>query len=249
MQNNIETTPKALASVTESSGSELKKAVTMRKPRTMTQRTIASKVRRAELLLDGTESNPEIIALVESFGYTAAKRAEGQALLLAAQTQLGLTQQGRAAQKQSTEAFLEIEKLARRAYADLAAAGRALFPPGSHGRTALGLTGNAPRGLAAFLRTADALFDGAQSGPADVKAALAAHGYPEAKLASERASITALKAADSTQEGAKGGAQDLTPQQTEALTALDRWCATYLKFARIALRERPQLLEKLNVKA
>ena len=104
-----------------------------------------------ELLLDGTETNPEIIALVESFGYTATKRAEGRALLLAAQTQLGLTQLSRATQKLSTEAFLETEKVGRRAHADLA--------------------------------------------------------------------------------------------------ALDKWGAAYLKFARIALRERPQLLEKLDVKA
>ncbi len=235
MPETTESTPSALA--------------TTPKTRKMMPRTIASKLRRAELLLDGTESNPEIIALVEPFGYTAPKRAEGRALLLAAQTQLGLTQLSRAVQKQKTEAFLEIEKVGRRAHADLAAAGRALFPAGSHGRTALGLTGNAPRSLAAFLRAADALFDGATNGPADVKATLAAYGYTDAKLASERAKLTALKAADSAQEGAKGGAQDLTPQQNDALAALDKWAATYLKFARIALRERPQLLEKLDVKA
>lgn len=219
------------------------------KTRKMMPRTIASKLRRAELLLDGTESNPEISALVEPFGYTAPKRTEGRALLQAAQTQLGLTQLSRAMQKQKTEAFLETEKVARRAYADLAAAGRALFPAGAHGRTALGLSGNTPQSLAAFLRAADALFDGATNGPDDIKTALAAHGYTAVKLASERAKLTALKAADSAQEGAKGGAQDLTPQQNDALAALDHWSATYLKFARIALRERPQLLEKLDVKA
>ncbi len=223
--------------------------VTAPKTRKMTSRAIASKIRRAELLLDGTESHPEIIALVEPFGYTAARRAEGRALLLSAQEKLGLTQLQRAKQKQSTEALLEIEKIGRRAYADLAAAGRALFPPGSHGRTALGLNGNAPRSMTAFLRAADALFNGATNGPDDVKIALATHGYTARKLASEWEKIVALKAADSAQEGEKGGAQDLTPQQTEALAALDRWCATYLKFARIALRERPQLLEKLAVSA
>ncbi|MBB6050831.1 hypothetical protein [Armatimonas rosea] len=235
MPETTESTPSALA--------------TTPKPRKLTPRTIASKLRRAELLLDGTESHPEIITLVEPFGYTATKRAEGRALLQAAQTQLGLSQLSRAVQKQKTEVLVETEKVARRAYADLAAAGRALFPAGSHGRTALGLSGNTPQGLTAFLRAADALFDGATNGPADVKAALAAHGYTEAKLTTEHAKITALKAADSAQEGAKGGAQELTPQQNDALAALDKWAATYLKFARIALRDRPQLLEKLDVKA
>lgn len=219
------------------------------KPRRLTPRTIASKVRRAELLLDGTESNPEIIALVEPFGYTPVKRAEGRTLLQTAQTQLGLTQLSRAVQKQKTEALIETEKVARRAYADLAAAGRALFPAGSHGRVALGLNGNTPQSQAAFLRAADALFEGATNGPGEVKVALAAHGYPAAKLASEYAKIAALKAADTAQEGAKGGSQDLTPQQNAALDALDKWAATYLKFARIALRPRPQLLEKLDIRA
>ena len=242
MLDNMTTTPDASATMPEA-------PATAPKTRKMMPRTIASKIRRAELLLDGTDNSPEIIVLVEPFGYTATKRAEGRALLTAAQTQLGLTQQGRAAQRQSTEAFQEIERVARRAYANLAATGRALFLPGSSERKALGLEGVTPRSLASFLRAADALFDGATNGPVSVREALADHSYKAAKLASEGAKIAALKAADSAQEGAKGTAQELTPQQNEALTTLDKWAATYLKFARIALQDRPQLLEKLDIKA
>ena len=52
-----------------------------------------------------------------------------------------------------------------------------------------------------------------------------------------------------SQEAAKGAAQQATREQDAALHALDAWRAQYIKIARVALRYKPQLLEKIGVAA
>ena len=44
-------------------------------------------------------------------------------------------------------------------------------------------------------------------------------------------------------------AQQATREQEAALSALNDWTAQYLKIARVALRDKKQLLEKLGVAA
>ena len=61
--------------------------------------------------------------------------------------------------------------------------------------------------------------------------------------------IIALHTANQAQEQARGTAQDLTPQQRKTLADLDDGAMTYRKLARRALKPRPQLLEKLGIKA
>ena len=48
------------------------------------------------------------------------------------------------------------------------------------------------------------------------------------------------------QEAAKGAAQQATRERD---LALDAWRAQYVKIARVALRNKPQLLEKLGLPA
>ena len=55
------------------------------------------------------------------------------------------------------------------------------------------------------------------------------------------------EAGDGQQEAAKGATQQATREQDAALTALDAWRAQYIKLARVALRGKSQLLEKIGV--
>jgi hypothetical protein len=48
---------------------------------------------------------------------------------------------------------------------------------------------------------------------------------------------------------AKGSAQRATQDQDAALAAMNDWVAQYLKIARVALRGKKQLLEKIGVLA
>jgi hypothetical protein len=101
-----------------------------------------------------------------------------------------------------------------------------------------------PRGTAAFIQAGYTLFDNAR----DV-AALADFGYDADKIAAERAKIEAYDQANQAQEMAKGSAQQATQDQDAALAAMNDWVAQYLKIAKVALRGKKQLLEKIGVLA
>ena len=216
----------------------------------MLTRTIAARIHRAELAITGHASDDEISTALEAFGYNRAKRTEGVNLLASANAILVTVQEARAAQIAATRAVNDAEKIARTAYADLATVARTVLKGNTAALASLGLnSGPAPKGTAAFLLAADKLFAGAASAPQAVQDTLAGVGYNAAKLASERAKVTALHSANQAQEQAKGTSQNLTPEQERILAELDSYTTQLRKLARIALRATPQLLEKLGMKA
>jgi hypothetical protein len=213
-------------------------------------RTISARIQRAELAITGLLSDQTIIAALEAFGYNDTKRTGGVNLLASANGILVSVQEARAAQLAATQAVKDAEKLARTAYADLATVARTVLKGDTAALAALNLDkGPAPKGTGAFLLAADKLFAGALAAPQAVRDTLTAVGYNAAKLASEQAKITALHAANQAQEQAKGTSQNLTPEQERVLADLDSYTIQLRKFARIALRATPQLLEKLGIKA
>jgi len=68
----------------------------------------------------------------------------------------------------------------------------------------------------------------------------------EARLARERADHELVDQATQAQIAAMCVAQQATRDQSAALNALNQWVAQYLKIAKIALRERPEYVEKLG---
>jgi len=172
---------------------------------------------------------------VAAYGYSPAKLNEGQALYEAALA---------GGQRQSTQELAEAEKSARDAYQSLAKVARAIFKDDKARLTALGLTGAAPRATAGFLASAVSLFDNAAGAPT-----LAEYGYDAERLESERAKIAAFNLSNQRQEAAKGAAQQASREQDMALTSLEAWRAQYIKIARVALRSKSQLLEKIGVPA
>ena len=56
----------------------------------------------------------------------------------------------------------------------------------------------------------------------------------------------AFDQASQAQVAAMGAAPQATREQKAALTAQSEWLARYLKIAKVALRDKPQLFEKLG---
>ena len=205
---------------------------------------------RSELVISGAQSDPEILSAMEMFGYDSAALMEAQAQLEGVQEFLVVVQQARAAQKEATHTVKLAFSTARVACSDLAILAREVFKDDNAALATIGLSrGNQPQALADFLLYADRLFAGALTAPDAIKQKLAARGYGVARLTSEKTKVETLHRLNQAQEQAKGTAQDLTPQQAHLLNELDSWTMTYRKLARRALRERPQLLEKLGIQA
>ena len=203
--------------------------------------TIDSQLEAAQVSIDNSLADLEILGLVKSYGYTAEKLLEGKALFAAAQA--AVNAQGLAAgrQKTATAAFNAARTQAFDGFQALAKVARASVSDSGQLKE-LGLNVPMPRKTGAFRNVASQLFENAASVPA-----LGQFGYDAARIGAEQAKLAAYVSANDQQEIAKGAAKQATTDQDAALKALNKWTAQYIKIARVALRAKPDLLKKLGV--
>lgn len=204
--------------------------------------TTAQQLTAAQLAITNSLADPEIKAAVAQYGYTTTKLNAGKKLYDTALAAVNAQKSGRGNQKTATADLKAKEKDARDAYQAAAKVARAALD--KDGLAKLGLAGKEPRDTAGFIAAGYTLFDNAaESG------LLAEFGYDADRLAAERAKIEAFDQANQAQEMAKGAAQQATQDQEAALKAMNDWVAQYLKIAKVALRGKKQLLEKIGVTA
>ena len=206
----------------------------------------ADRLTAAQIAIDNSLSDDEIQARVAEYGYPVAKLTAGKTLYTAALNAVGNAESAAGAQKLATDHVESAEQIARDAFQALAKVCRAAFSDEPAQLTALQLDGKTPRSTAAFLTTANILFQNALGTP-EIQTTLAEYGYTAQKLQTECAKITSFSQANESQEAAKGAAQQATVVQNNALAELDDWMARYIKIAQVALRDEPQLLEKLGI--
>ncbi len=200
----------------------------------------AQQLNAAQLAIANSLADPEIKAAVAQFGYPTAKLNKGKSLYEAALAAVNAQKSGKGTQKDTTAQLKAALIDARDAYQALAKVARAALS--KEDLTTLGIAGKEPRSTAAFIQAGYTLFDNAGE-----VAALADFGYDADRLTAERAKIEAYDQANQTQEMAKGSAQQATQDQDAALAALSDWVAQYVKIAKVALRGKKQLLEKIGV--
>jgi antitoxin (DNA-binding transcriptional repressor) of toxin-antitoxin stability system len=199
----------------------------------------------ARVTIENSLSDVEIAGLVGEFGYPTAKLNDGKALLDAAAQKVNDQQAATGAKMSATQAFKDADKSARDAYQALAKVLRAIYQGNPAALTERGLTGPMPKSVGDFILAANILFVNSIKNPTE----LADYGYTVAKLTAEQAKIQALEDAEDAQEQAKGAAQQATQDQETAVLALRLWLSQYIKIARVALRHKKQLLEKLGIPA
>lgn len=204
------------------------------------KQTIAQQLNAMQLAITNSLADPEIKAAVAQYGYTTARLNAGKALYTAALTAVNAQKSGKGDQKAATAELIAKEKEAHDAYQAAAKIARAALSKAD--LAVLGLNNRAPRDTAGFIAAAYTLFDNAAAGRL-----LADYGYDTDRIAEERAKIEAFDQANQAQEMAKGAAQQATQDQEAALQKMNDWLAQYLKIAKVALRGKKQLLEKIGV--
>lgn len=208
--------------------------------------SIADRLNAAQVAINNTLADTEIQTAVAAFGYSIEKMKDGKALYDQAVVAVNAQTAAAGTQRDATANTVSAEKMAQTAYQSLAKVARAIFAQDKSKLAMLGLTGKMPRSTAGFLTAAYALFENANN--PEIQAQLAEYGYDNAKLQSERAIIEAFETANRSQEQAKGTAQQSTRDQDAALKELDLWYKQYIKIARVALRNKKELLEKLGIR-
>ncbi len=84
-------------------------------------------------------------------------------------------------------------------------------------------------------------------GDAKVLEKMAEYGMTREKIEAGKALLDQTEAANAAQEKEKGEAQQATQERDKAVDELEDWLADFLAIARIALEDKPQLMENLGV--
>ena len=210
---------------------------------------VAKQVERARLMIDGTLNNPDIQEAVTPYGYPVERMAEGKALLDTVQAKRKSAESRRTVKKGTTKEAVDATKAVFQAMTPLVGIARAVLLTDHVALGALGLDrGPLPRSRVGLLDAGRRFLDGLDSDPT-LATRLATSNVTTAKRTALQTKLTVLGQAQSVQAGAKGDSENLTPAVQEALTALNAWVMLYRKLARIALKEHPQLAEKLGINA
>jgi hypothetical protein len=195
----------------------------------------------AAIALTNTSELTDIKTTVAEYGYTTARLAEGQALYRAAEEALAAQRMALGDKKIATADMLVCGQLARDAYVAAVKVARATLDDGQ--LATLGIEGKLPTRKAGLIQAGYTLFDNLAA-----TSLLQDYGYTPGKIAAERAKIAAYEEAANAQRMAKGAAEQATQDRQAAMASLQDWLAQYIKIARVALRDRRELLEQIGVK-
>ncbi|KAB8143390.1 hypothetical protein F8S13_10260 [Chloroflexia bacterium SDU3-3] len=228
----------------------------------MPQLTDITREGQSTKLFNTIAENPDLQHALEEAGYTSDVIAQGRALHDAHIAALNHANQAQGRRINATKALQDQMKAMKIQVSGLEKIVRSLFGKDAGVLRALDMRQYAAFGTvktpeekasrqpsksqAAFLAHARSLYDGALARP-DVLEKLATVGYPAARLASEREQVLALAQADAAQEVRKAEAKASTAALNAAERALDQWVSQLATVAKVHMRARPDLLDKLGL--
>jgi len=205
---------------------------------------VAEKITAAAQYLEIVKTDPEISELLAERGYDAAKLADGSTLQKAAQAAFTQRQTMLAAQGHATAGLSGSTAAAREMYIDFRDTVRSITDFTASDRTALKVTGTVPFDKQKMITAARASYQAAQAEP--YASVLAIYGYPAGAITKALKALDAYSKADTDQNSAVGDAVKATADRNAAVKALDAYMKQIRGIAKVALRQRPDLLKKLN---
>ncbi len=198
------------------------------------------------LRIDNSLSNAEILGLVSEYGYTETKLNEGKALYEATNTLFIKQKTEYAEQYAATIAVDEKWKTAHAAYMKQVKVARVALQKDTGAYLKLGLVGARKEAIAGWLLQTSQFYTNALA-DSGILTKLAEYGITQTKLEEAKALVDEVEAANVEQQKEIGEAQQATLDRNTKYGELTEWDSKYVAIARIALEERPQLLEELGI--
>lgn len=202
----------------------------------------------AQVAIDNALGDAILRQYLGAYGYDAERLQAGKQLYEQA---LSLHHEQQAAygeQYAATDALNEARAEANAVYMRHLKIARVVFRGNEDAREQLALAGRRARALSGWIVQARQFYTNAL-GDEEVRTALAGFGITTEALEAGLTLVDTVEAARARQERKKGDAQAATQARNDALSALDDWMRDFTAIARVALEERPQLLETLGIAA
>jgi len=212
----------------------------------MASSSIDARLLAAQVAIDNALSDAEIKGYLANFGYDESRLNEGKALY---ETALQLHQKQKAEYGDQVSATQELNdkwQAAGKEYMKLVKLARIALKSHPGSLLKLNLNGERKKTLSGWLSQAKQFYINAL-GDSEVLTALAEYGITPEKLQAGQQLVLDTETANAAQEKEKGDAQQATLERDAAMDLLDDWKSDFTAVARIALEDKPQLLEKLGI--
>uniref|UniRef100_UPI00321636BE hypothetical protein n=1 Tax=uncultured Draconibacterium sp. TaxID=1573823 RepID=UPI00321636BE len=201
---------------------------------------------QAGLRINNSLNDSKVLNAVSLMGYTEAKLQEG-AVLLQDATSLYETQKKEYGEvDEAQQQFEDARKAAHKNYMNLLSIARIAFKNNVQASATLDLNGKRASTISGWLKQTLGFYRAIMANE-EWKTALAAYGQTEDKLTTELAAVNGVMEAAEAVKKEKGDAQNATQERDEKIEELVDWVTDYEVIARIALTDKPQLLEKLGI--
>ncbi len=206
---------------------------------------LANDIALAGQMMETALADAEAAPLLSEGGYTPEKLNEILTLQKAAQKDFIARQQADGDQKAASTAFKQADKAARKLFTSLRGFARTAVMRDAAAKTALGLSGTAPKDLQNFIVAAEALAD--RGADPQYAARLAAKTVTAVKLQALKAKVEDLKAADRAQKAAIEAVPRATAKRDASAKVLFDALVEYKAFARQQFKDRRDIAGRLMI--
>lgn len=201
---------------------------------------------QAGLRINNSLSDAKVMNAVSPMGYTETKLNEGRALLNEATT-LYETQKKEYGEVDEAQAqFDSARETANGTYMDVLRICRVAFKSDVKAATTLDLNGRRARTISGWLKQTLGFYRAILADEV-WKASLAVYGQTEEKISAQITAVEAVATASEAVKKEMGDAQNATQERDMKFEELVEWVSDYEVIVRIALADKPQLLEKLGI--
>jgi hypothetical protein len=212
----------------------------------MNGKVIARKLLSIEESLKGVKNSPEIGEKLSVLGYTPERINEGEELFDKVTKLMTIQIEEYSDLYVANEEFSKLWRKGYCVYMVTLKVIRVAFMEQPEVLQRFNAVGKRNRSLSGWLRDAKIMYTNVLNSPEALEIMLQ-YGYTVEKLEREFQEVTKIEELHSIQLREKGQAQQSTAERDEAFDALCRWYSKFRAIARIALYEKPQLLEALGI--
>jgi hypothetical protein len=210
--------------------------------------SIEQRLSVANLAITNVRASADIQAALATYGYTSERIHQGEQLrdIAKARYQHKITAYG--GLRAAADALTSAERQAHATYIRHIKIARVALEGNRGALLALHLVGRRKYTLAGWLMQAQQFYAAALA-DATIQRKLAEFGLTGIMLKDGMRQIEAVAACYAASRQQRGTAQNATSTRNAALTDLEVWMRDLKTIARVALKDRPQLLEQIGVTA
>ncbi len=212
----------------------------------MNGKVIAKKLHTIENGILGAINNPEIKAMMEKYGYTQQRLEEGRSLLDKSLKLMTVHVKRYSDQYIATDTVSKQQESAYASYMVVLKIVRVAFKGNVELLNRFNATGIRSKSLSGWLREARILYTNLLKSQEEL-AVMEKFGITPERLEKDLKAVNMVEELNSKQLEKIGEAQQSTLARDETFDALFNWYSDFRAIARIALYNKPQLLEVLGI--